>query len=109
MENILILSNSIGGLFSFRKEVIAAITKAGYMVSISCPEGNAETKAYFENLGCTLINASIDRRGTNPLSDFKLLRQYRKLILSIKPKVVLTYTIKPNIYGGMACRKKAVK
>ena len=40
----------------------------------------------------------------NPLADFKLMLTYRKLIKQVKPIVVLTYTIKPNVYGGIAAR-----
>lgn len=46
----------------------------------------------------------IDRRGTNPVTDLKLFSQFRKLLHAIKPDVVLTYTIKPNIYGGIVVR-----
>ena len=45
----------------------------------------------------------MNRRGTNPLTDLKLLFNYIKILKRIKPDVVLTYTIKPNVYGGIAC------
>ncbi len=41
--------------------------------------------------------------GVNPIKDFKLLVYYIKLIREVKPDIVLTYTIKPNLYGGIAC------
>lgn len=40
----------------------------------------------------------------NPVKDFSLFQTYRKLLRDIKPDVVLTYTVKPNVYGGLACR-----
>ena len=40
----------------------------------------------------------------NPISDVLLMFRYIRLIRMIKPNMVFTYTIKPNIYGGMACR-----
>ena len=40
----------------------------------------------------------------NPIHDSKLFQQYRAMLKEVKPNLVLTYTIKPNIYGGMACR-----
>lgn len=55
-------------------------------------------------IGCRFIDTPIDRRGMNPLHDGKLFRQYRAILREIKPDLVLTYTIKPNIYGGLACR-----
>lgn len=62
-----------------------------------------------EKLGCKFINTYVDRRGTNPINDFKLLLKYIRLIRKIKPDVVLTYTIKPNIYGGIACKLCSTK
>lgn len=103
MAKVLILSNSINGLHSFRKEVIKTIKDTGYEVIISVPNED-ERSQYFESIGCTIVKTIFNRRGMSPLADVKLMFQYRNLIRKIKPSVVLTYTIKPNIYGGMACR-----
>lgn len=103
-NSILILSNSFGGLHSFRKEVIQALRSQGNEVYISCPIGKDKEKAeWFENIGCKIIDTKFKRQGTNPISDFKLMLYYRKLIRKIRPIAVLSYTIKPNLYGGMAC------
>ena len=102
--NVLILANSIVGLFSFRKEVVGALVAEGYRVWIACPREEGEKSDYFRNLGCELVDTPVDRRGTNPFRDFGLFRQYRRLIRQVKPVAVLTYTIKPNVYGGVAAR-----
>lgn len=99
---VLILTNNIGGLHSFRKEVVKALVDVGHQVTIAGPD--SPKKTFFEDIGCKLIFQEISRRGTNPLKDFGLMLQYRKLIKQVKPDVVLTYTIKPNLYGGMACQ-----
>lgn len=103
-KNILVLSNNFGGLHSFRKEVIQVICSKGYVVHISCPIGKDKEKAeWFENIGCKIIDTQFNRQGTNPIADFKLMLYYRSLIKKIRPSAVLSYTIKPNLYGGMAC------
>lgn len=104
MKKILVLANSIVGLFSFRKEVVKSILSEGYKVYISVPKGEKDKEQYFINEGCILIHQEIDRRGTNPIRDLNLLLDYHKLIRTINPIAVLTYTIKPNIYGGFAAR-----
>ena len=38
----------------------------------------------------------------NPIADIKLLFCYHRLIRHVKPDIVLSYTIKPNLYGGLA-------
>ena len=110
MDNgkILILSNSIIGLYSFRKELVTALVDKGFHVWISSPDDDSPKYAYFEGAGCEMVETPLDRRGTNPLRDWGLLRFYRKLMREIKPSAVLTYTIKPNVYGGIAARREHV-
>ena len=103
-NRILVLSNSWGGLYSFRKEVFQSLRARGLEVFISCPLADDEIKSkWFENIGCKGITTQFNRQGTNPIADLKLMFTYCKLIKKIKPLAVLSYTIKPNLYGGMAC------
>lgn len=99
---ILVLTNNFGGLHSFRKEVMQALKDAGHQVSISAPFD--EKTHFFEEMGCEIIDTKFNRKGMNPLKDVGLMLRYRKLIKKVKPEVILSYTIKPNLYGGMACQ-----
>jgi glycosyltransferase involved in cell wall biosynthesis len=102
MKKVLVLTNSINGLYSFRRELVEKLIIENYEVIISSPE---DTKSsYFSNMGCKLILTEINRRGTNPLADLSLLYKYLGIIRKAQPDLVLTYTIKPNVYGGLACR-----
>lgn len=102
--NILVLTNFIAGLHSFRKEVMKAIVDEGYQLYISVPDTGDDRVNYFKEIGAHIINTKLDRRGMNPLSDLRLMLLYRKIIKQLKPVAVLSYTIKPNVYGGIACR-----
>ncbi len=106
MKKILILANIDMGLYNFRKELLENLLAQGYEVHISLPEG-PRVKDMVE-MGCKFIETPVDRRGMNPIADLKLFFKYRKMLKKIKPDVVLTYTIKPNIYGGLACRMAKV-
>ncbi|MEC0073518.1 glycosyltransferase family 4 protein [Bacillus anthracis] len=105
MKKVLILANNDVGLYKFRKELIQELVKK-YKVYISLPDG--EFVQQLKELGCIFIDTPISRRGTNPLTDFKLFIKYKKIIREIKPDVVLTYTIKPNVYGGLACNLEGI-
>lgn len=99
---VLILANQQLGLYKFRKELIEEMVSCGHRVYVSVPED--EFTENIKELGCMMIpNRQLDRRGKNPLHDLKLIRCYIRLMKKINPDVVLTYTIKPNVYGGMAC------
>ena len=100
-NNILVLANSIIGLHSFRKEVVKAMVDNGYVVYLAFPDKDERAK-YFEQIDCKYVDVKFDRRGMNPIKDLKLLLDYIKVIKRIKPVAVLTYTIKPNVYGGVA-------
>ncbi|MBR5542979.1 MAG: nucleotide sugar dehydrogenase, partial [Oscillospiraceae bacterium] len=64
------------------------------------PRGDFTEK--IEALGCKFVPCEVlERRGTNPIKDLQLVSFYNKTIGRIKPDVVLTYTIKPNVYGGI--------
>lgn len=101
MNKVLILANNDIGLYRFRKELISELVKK-YDVYISLPKGGFVTNLI--DMGCKYIETPISRRGTNPIADLKLFIKYLRILRRLRPKVVLTYTIKPNIYGGLACR-----
>ncbi|MCM1297670.1 MAG: glycosyltransferase, partial [Muribaculaceae bacterium] len=99
MGRVLILINSSGGLYDFRNEFVQALLEKNE-VYVSVPD-DVKTKELAEE-GCRIITTPINRRGLNPLEDLKLYRTYRRLMRELKPDLVATYTIKPNIYGGLA-------
>lgn len=99
--NILILANNDVGLFRFRKELLERLVKNGHQVYVSLPKG--EFIEDIVKIGCKFVETNLSRHGINPFEEIKLLLTYKKIIKNIKPDIVLTYTIKPNIYGGIAC------
>ncbi|MCX0371590.1 glycosyltransferase family 4 protein [Clostridium perfringens] len=99
---VLILTNSGVGLYKFRKEIIQKLIELDYEVIVSLPED--EYVDSLKELGCSHIQSNINRRGTNFIQDLKLLYSYIKIIKKVQPDIVLTYTVKPNAYGGIACR-----
>ena len=99
---ILILANHDDGLYLFRRDLIQELIKRDSEVFISVPGGNRIP--FFKQIGCTFIDTPVDRRGINPKTDFALFQRYRKMMKEVNPDLVITYTIKPNIYGGIASR-----
>ena len=98
---ILILTNFDVGLYQFRRELLAELLKT-HEVLISLPDGDFVQP--LEEMGCRFLNTPLDRRGINPFTDLRLIGRYLRMLLLEKPDFVITYTIKPNIYGGIACR-----
>lgn len=100
---IVIIANNSNGLFLFRRQLISAFIIQGHEVLVLTPFDTDVDN--LQALGATLIETPIDRRGTNPVRDYSLITLYRKELKKIKPDLVITYTIKPNVYGGIICRQ----
>ena len=98
--NIVITSNITRGLYNFRRELIETLAHDHNVTILSYGENRVQE---LKDMGCSFIEMPIDRKGTNPFNDLKLLSSYKKQFKALNPDIVLTYTIKPNIYAGMAC------
>ena len=98
---VMILANNDVGLYQFRKELIEELLKE-HEVIISLPYGDFVKP--LEDIGSKFIDTPVDRRGINPIKDLRLFFKYWKILKQEKPDLVITYTIKPNVYGGCACR-----
>ncbi|WP_422479307.1 glycosyltransferase family 4 protein [Pleomorphochaeta sp. DL1XJH-081] len=105
-RRVLFLVNHEVVIYNFRLELVERLLQDGHEVLISSPYG--ERIRELEELGCTSIHTTMDRHGVSILQDLKLLLHYRKILKQYSPSVVLTYTIKPNIYGGIACRMQKI-
>lgn len=100
------MTNYANGLILFRKELVTELLQHHFSVKVSVPMD--ENCGKIEKLGVELIPTEFERRGNNPVHDFKLFLNYLTMLKQEKPDIVLTYTIKPNLYGGLACRLKGV-
>lgn len=105
MCKILILANFSVGLYDFRNELLERLLEE-HEVFVSIPD--TVKAAELEKEGCRVVNTPINRRGMNVREDAELFFSYRKLLKQVKPDLVLTYTVKPNVYGGFACRMQKI-
>lgn len=97
---ILIVANNDTGLYKFRRELIEKLL-SDHEVHICLPYGEYVDKLTAS--GCIYHPCEFDRHSVNPLAELKQLFFYKKQLMAIKPDIVFTYTVKPNIYAGMAC------
>lgn len=93
-------------VFCFRKEIIDDLADHGYTVLVSCPYGERINSILRDNV--IYEDIKIDRRGKNPFTDYRLYKDYLALFKKYRPLAVLAFTIKPNIYGGLAAKKLGI-
>lgn len=103
MSKVLFLVNHDVVIYNFRLELVERLLSEGHEVIISSPYGDRIEELI--KLGCTYQEIEISRHGMNVIEEIKLILKYKKLIKNVCPDIVLTYTIKPNIYGNIACKK----
>lgn len=101
-KKILLIANDTTYVYNLRDEVIERFVSEGFEVVIVCEFLNFIKE--LEDMGCRLISVHTDRHGKNPFKDIELMMFYRKVLEQEKPDVVLTYNIKPDVYGGLACQ-----
>lgn len=96
------VSNYGWTLFNFRRRMIAALLHEGFDVSIQ-----TEFDGYEHRLGLPpthTVPLEIDRKGINPIRDARTALSVLRAIKLVNADVCLLYTIKPIVYGGVACR-----
>ena len=103
MKQVMVICNSLVGLMSFRRELLETLLDKKYGVTVVAPEYKFSKD--LKKMGCNFIPIEMELRGTNPFKDLKLIKAYKQILKENKPNIVLTYTIKPNVYAGYVCGK----
>lgn len=104
---ILITANSSFNIVNFRAGLVRTLMANGHDVVTLVPFDDY-TDAIRQELGCRVIELKMDRRGTSPLTEGMTLLRMARALYSEKPDVVIGYTIKNNIYGGLAGRLMSI-
>lgn len=98
---IAFVSNTSFSLYNFRLGIMRRLKELGYEVVCIAPVDDCTEDLKHEFSFYPLRN--LDRKGKNPLKDFKLFLEFLVLYRKIKPSLVINFTIKPNIYSSIAC------
>ncbi|WP_421872664.1 glycosyltransferase family 4 protein [Marinoscillum sp.] len=97
---VAIMINTSWNIYNFRRGLIKAILDRGDEVVAIAPSDDYSHRLL--ELGCTFRELEMSASGMNPVTDFGLILKMRSILKEERPDVLLTYTIKPNIYGSLA-------
>ena len=105
MEKIIINVNILWGIIKFRTDLILYLRKRGFLISVIGAPDEFSTSTYskLKELGIRYYPIKMNRKGLNPIQDFIYTFTLMKILIHERPDMVLNYTIKPNIYGSIAC------
>lgn len=101
---ILVVASLADSLINFRGPLIVALQAKSLKVHVAAPNlpESSPTRIALEALGVGVHEVPITRAGINPWSDLRSLWALWRLMLRVKPDLLLAYTIKPVIYGTLA-------
>ena len=100
--HIALIANDTTFVYNLRRDVLQRFAKEGYKISVI---GQVLAfKEELEQMGCTIVDVQTARHGKNPFADLILFKNYYSALKKMKPDVVFTNNIKPNVYAGLACK-----
>ena len=100
--HIMMTVNAPWNIWNFRRLVVEELIADGHRVTVLAPAD--DSVADLESIGCRVLPLEMSVKGLNPLQDLKLIRTFKKVFRSERPDVILSYTIKNNIFGAMAAK-----
>ena len=99
-KRLVVCSNTSWYLFNFRLTLIDALKKAGHEVCSAAPRDAYSTRLSRHVTAHYDLNFSSSN--LNPLTELRTLLKFRHMLVALKADVLLSFTPKPNIYGGIA-------
>ena len=106
----------IGGfgdlVVKLRGSLLRSLRAAGHRVTVCVPAPSAQARAGVESglrdLGARLVEAPLDRSGTNPIGELALRNFYARFMETERPDAVIAYNPKPIFYAVPAARRAGV-
>jgi len=104
MKKIIIVAPISDSLINFRGDLIQDIKNKGCEVITVSPAPSEEYLNIFKKKKISNISINFKRNKMNPLNDLILLVKFFKIFKKQSPDVILSYAIKPVIWGGLASK-----
>ena len=102
-RNIGIAANATWNLWNFRRGLIRALIEEGHRVTLLTPAG-PHIKDLEDAGADVVVLEHLRRSGMNPVRELLVLSEIHGALRQYKVDVLLTFTVKPVIYGGFAAR-----
>ncbi|MBJ7582588.1 glycosyltransferase family 4 protein [Aeromonas veronii] len=110
MPNKVVLLGTVAtSTVNFRGDLIHRLVAEGYDVYCLCTDFDEGSKASIVQMGAKPIAYGLSRAGMNPIADLSSILKIKTLFEKIKPDIVLSFFVKPVIYGSIAARLAGVK
>ncbi|MEA2096485.1 MAG: glycosyltransferase family 4 protein [Candidatus Cloacimonadota bacterium] len=100
MKKIVLFANTSWYIYNFRMSLMKELSKMDYKIIVIAPQDKYSAMIPYE-----YHHIKMNNHGLNPLQDALTFIKIYKLLNKLKPDLILSYTIKSNIYGVIAASK----
>ena len=100
---ILLVCSKSSVVVGFRKKLIEKLQGLGHQICVLAFDKEYEETIRKENIEFHYFSDS--NRSTNPFKVLTLKSRYAKAIKNVNPDLILTFMLKPNIYGVQGAKK----
>lgn len=104
--HVLMTVNTAWNIWHFRKPIVQALLTSGHRVTVLAAAD--DSVGQLGNLGCDFVPLKMNAKGLNPIDEFMLFQRFKCTFKSQKPDIILSYTIKNNIFGALAARSLGI-
>jgi glycosyltransferase involved in cell wall biosynthesis len=107
-RTIVVLGGYADSLLNFRGSLLRELVGRGHTVVACAPSASPQVVQALAAMGVSYRDVPFRRAGLRPDQDTRAFRVLVALLREIRPDVILSYTIKPVIYGLLAARLAGV-
>src|SRR5690554_770487 len=102
-DAVVLVSNTSWYLYNFRRGTIKALREAGYRVVALAPRDEYSSRLV-EELGIEHRPLAMEGKSTRLVGEGRTFLELARALRRLKPAFVFNFTVKANIYSGLACR-----
>lgn len=96
-------------LITLRGEFIKSMVAAGHEVHVCADSVDKDVAQELTGMGATVHQSNLRRTGLSIIADTRYFIGLRRVIKDVNPDIVINYTIKPNVWGGIAARTLGIQ
>jgi len=102
LKKVLVIASYGDSLINFRGELLKDLCSKSCQVIACAPNLSHKVIKFLKSLSIEDYDLPLDRTGFNPIKDLRTIAHIMRLIVIKKPDMILAYTVKPNIFTGIA-------
>lgn len=103
---IVLTVNAAWNIVNFRRPLVEFLVARGHHVTVLAPADGSEQA--LRNMGCAFVPLKMDAKGLSPISGWRLMRRLKRHFQRLDAEMVLSFTIKNNLFGALAARSLGI-